>query len=41
MINIILTDTIKKIEKEVEVHPSDYSNIDAELQELLRMINTF
>ena len=41
MINIILADAIKHIEMEVKTHPSDYTDIDAELQELILRMKTF
>jgi len=41
MINIILTDAIKRIEKEVKTNAEDYADIDAELQELLLRMKTF
>ncbi len=41
MINIILTDAIKRIKKEVKTNPRDYSDIDAELEELMLMMKTF
>jgi uncharacterized protein (UPF0335 family) len=41
MINIILTDAIKRIESEVKTHAEDYADIDAELQELLLRMKTF
>ena len=41
MINIILTDAIKRIEREVKTNAEDYADIDAELQELLQRMKTF
>jgi hypothetical protein len=41
MINIILTDAIKRIESEVKTNAEDYADIDAELQELLLRMKTF
>jgi hypothetical protein len=41
MINIILTDAIKRIELEVKTNAEDYADIDAELQELLLRMKTF
>jgi hypothetical protein len=41
MINIILTDAIKRIEKEVEIRPDDYSDLGSEIQELILKMETF
>ena len=41
MIAIILTDALKHIEMEVKAHPADYSDIDAELQDLVLVMKTF
>jgi hypothetical protein len=41
MINIILTDAIKRIEREVKTNAEDYADIDTELQELLQRMKTF
>ena len=41
MINIILTDAIKRIESEVKTNAEDYADIDAELKELLLRMKTF
>jgi hypothetical protein len=41
MINIILTDAIKRIESEVKTNPDDYADLDAELQELLLRMKAF
>jgi hypothetical protein len=41
MINIILTDAIKRIDMEAKTNPRDYSDIDAELEELVLMMRTF
>jgi len=41
MINIILTDAIKRIESEVKTNAKDYADIDAELQELLLRMKAF
>jgi hypothetical protein len=41
MINIILTDAIKRIEREVKTNAADYADIDTELQELLQRMKTF
>jgi uncharacterized protein (UPF0335 family) len=41
MINIILTDAIKRIEREVKTNAEDYADIDAELQVLLQRMKTF
>jgi hypothetical protein len=41
MINIILTDAIKRIEMEVKTNPDDYADIYSELQELMLMMRTF
>ncbi|RKZ47267.1 MAG: hypothetical protein DRQ48_03150 [Gammaproteobacteria bacterium] len=41
MINIILTDAIKRIENEVKTNPDDYADLDAELQVLLLRMKAF
>ncbi len=41
MINIILTDAIKRIEEEVEIRPDDYSDLGSEIQELILKMETF
>ena len=41
MINIILADAILRIEYEAKTNPRDYSDIDAELEELMLMMKTF
>ncbi len=41
MINMILTDAIKRIESEVKTNAEDYADIDTELQNLLLRMKTF
>jgi len=41
MINIILTDAIKRIEREIKTNAEDYADIDAELKDLLLRMKTF
>ncbi len=41
MIDVILTDAILRIEYEAKTNPRDYSDIDAELEELTLMMKTF
>jgi len=41
MIDVILTDEILRNEWEAKTNPRDYSDIDAELQELLQRMKTF
>ncbi len=41
MIDVILTETIRRIESEVKTNPEDYADIYSELQELMLVIRTF
>ena len=41
MIDVILTETIKRIEMEIKTNPENYADIYSELQELMFVIRTF
>ena len=41
MIDVILTETIKRIEMEVKTNPDNYTDIYSELQELMFVMRTF